>query len=48
VIAQADGMSYLENLGYQPFDAWVLISNKLKAPQPNPPAPTAAGPNTAI
>lgn len=37
VIDQGTAQSYLEGLGYSPYDAWVLISVKLKAPQPNQP-----------
>ena len=37
VMDQATAMSELEGIGYTPFDAWVLLSNKARAPLPNPP-----------
>lgn len=38
VIDQATAQDGLEALGYTPYDAWVLLSVKAKAPLPNPPA----------
>lgn len=38
VIDQPTAQDYLQGLGYSPYDAWVLISVKLKSPQPNQPA----------
>lgn len=38
VIDQGQAEDALQALGYTPFDAWVLLSIKAKAPLPNPPA----------
>jgi len=38
IIDQPTAQAYLEGLGYSPFDAWVLISIKAEAAQPNQPA----------
>jgi hypothetical protein len=42
IMSQDEAISELQALGYTARDAWVLLSNKNKAPLPNPPA---AGPN---
>ena len=39
VMDQATAMTELESIGYTPFDAWVLLSVKAKAPLPGRPAP---------
>ena len=41
VLTEAEGFTMLEALGYTPFDAWVIMSNRAHAPLPNRPA---AGP----
>lgn len=46
VMTQEQAMTELTNIGYTPFDAWVLISNKAKGPQPNPPPMVDTGPGT--
>lgn len=38
VLTQAEATQELVNLGWTPFDAWVLLSNKHKAPLPDKPA----------
>jgi hypothetical protein len=35
-------MQELQHLGFQPFDAWVLLSVHNKAPLPGKPAPDPA------
>lgn len=42
IIDQGEAQGELVALGYTPRDAWILLSIKAKAPQPNPPA---AGPS---
>lgn len=44
VIDQATAEQELQNLGYTPLDAWILLSNKAKAPLPDRPAPGPVGP----
>jgi len=41
LIDQATAQARLEQLGYQPHDAWILLSNKEKAKLPNEPAADA-------
>lgn len=41
VLTEAEGFTLIEALGYTPFDAWVIMSNRAKTPLPNRPA---AGP----
>ena len=38
VMGQDSAQAELQNLGYTPFDAWVLLSLKNKGPLPDPPA----------
>lgn len=38
VLDQAAAAAELESIGYTPYDAWVLLSNKNKAPLPGKPA----------
>lgn len=45
VFAQAEATQELVNIGYTPFDAWALLSNKNKAPLPGRPA---QGPGTPL
>jgi hypothetical protein len=48
VLTQDQAESELEALGYTPFDAWVLLSTKNKAPLPNQPAETIGAPLGAV
>lgn len=48
VISQDEAIGDLEALGWTPYDAWVLLSNKVKGPLPNPPARIAAAPLGAV
>lgn len=45
VMDQAAATQELTNIGYTPFDAWVLLSNKNKGPLPHKPA---QGPGTPL
>lgn len=45
-MTQDKALTELQNLGYTPFDAWVLLSNKAKGPQPNQPPMVDTGPGT--
>lgn len=47
-LTQAEAINDLEAIGYTPFDAWVLLSNKAKGPLPNKPPNTAAPPVGAV
>lgn len=46
VLSQAEAMTELQNIGYTPFDAWVLLSVKAKGPQEGKPPMTDTGPGT--
>jgi hypothetical protein len=48
VMTEAEGMIELENIGYTPFDAWVLMSIKNKGPMPNKPAQGPAPPQAQV
>lgn len=48
VIGQAEAINDLGAVGYTPYDAWVLLSNKAKGPLPNPPPRIAAPPVGAV
>lgn len=48
VMTQAEAMTELTNIGYTPFDAWVLLSNKAKQPLPGKPAAGPAPPQGAV
>jgi hypothetical protein len=37
VITEDEGLAELERLGYTPYDAWILLSNRAKGPLPNKP-----------
>ena len=41
VIDQTTAMAGLGNLGYQPHDAWVILSNRVHGPLPNEPSASA-------
>lgn len=45
VFTQDEAMTELESIGYIPFDAWALLSNKHKSPLPGKPA---SGPGTPL
>lgn len=38
ILTQEQAITELQAMGYHPYDAWVLLSIKNKAPLPNPPA----------
>ena len=48
IMTQDDAMTELQNIGYTPYDAWVLLSIKGKAPLPGQPAPGPAPPQGAV
>jgi hypothetical protein len=48
VLAQDEAMAELGNIGYTPFDAWVLLGVEAKAPQPGKPQMTVAASPGAI
>jgi hypothetical protein len=39
VITEAEAMAELQRLGYTPYDAWILLSNRAKGALPNKPPP---------
>jgi hypothetical protein len=41
-LTEDEAITELQNIGYTPFDAWVLLSIKAKAPLPGKPTPGAA------
>lgn len=41
VITEDQAMGELTRLGYTPYDAWILLSNRAKGPLPNQPPPGA-------
>lgn len=48
VLTQHEAETELGNIGYTPFDAWVLLSNKAKAALPGRPEPGPAPPQDAV
>jgi len=48
VLDQPTAQSELEAIGYSPFDAWVLLSTKNKAPLPDQPSQTIGTPLGAV
>lgn len=48
VMGQDEAINDLGAVGYTPYDAWVLLSNKAKGPLPNPPPRIAAPPVGAV
>ena len=48
VMTEAEALTELGNIGYTPYDAWVLLSLKAKAPLPGRPAPGPAAPQGAV
>lgn len=47
-LTQDEARTELENIGYTPFDAWVLMSNKNKGQLPNRPAQGPAPPQAQV
>ena len=48
VMTEAEALTELGNIGYTPYDAWVLLSLKAKAPLPDKPGPGPAAPQGAV
>ena len=48
VLTQQEAETELANIGYTPFDAWVLLSNKAKAALPGRPSPGPAPPQGTV
>lgn len=48
IMDQDQAMIELQNIGYTPYDAWVLLSVKMKTPLPNPPAQGPAAPQNQV
>jgi hypothetical protein len=48
IMTEDEAITELVNIGYTPYDAWVLISIKAKAPQPGKPGQGPAAPQGAV
>lgn len=48
LLSDAECSTELQNIGYTPFDAWVLMSTKAKTPLPNKPAQGPAAPQAQV
>lgn len=48
IMDDATALTELTNIGYTPYDAWVVLSLKAKAPLPNPPPGGPAPPQGAV
>jgi hypothetical protein len=48
VMTESEAMTELENIGYTPYDAWVVLSLKAKQALPNKPKPGPAGPQAQV
>jgi len=48
ILTQGEAQTELENLGYTPFDAWVLLSEKAKTQLPGKPGPGPAPPQGQV
>lgn len=48
IMSEADALTELGNIGYTPYDAWVLLSIKAKAPLPGQPSPGPAPPQGQV
>lgn len=48
IMSQAEAEQALEAIGYTPYDAWVVLSEKVKAPLPGKPARDVAAPAGAV
>lgn len=42
IMTEAEALTELQNIGYTPYDAWVILSLKAKAAQPGKPSPGPA------
>ena len=47
-LTEAEALESLQAIGYTPFDAWVLLSNKAKGPLPGKPPRIVAAPQGAV
>lgn len=48
IMTEDEGLTELQNIGYTPYDAWVLLSLKAKAALPGKPEPGPAPPQGAV
>ena len=48
LLSQDEALTELENIGYTPFDAWVILSIKAKTPLPGKPATGPAVPQNQV
>ncbi len=48
IMTEGEALTELGNIGYTPYDAWVLLSLKAKAAQPGKPSPGPAPPQGAV
>ena len=48
IMTPDEALTELQNIGYTPYDAWVVLSLKAKAPLPNMPGPGPAPPQGAV
>ena len=48
IMTPDEALTELQNIGYTPYDAWVLLSLKAKAPLPGRPGPGPAPPQGAV
>ena len=48
IMSQDEAVTELTNIGYTPYDAWVLLSVKAKAPLPGQPEPGPAPPQGTV
>ena len=48
IMTEAEALTELENLGYTPYDAWVILSIKVKAPLKDKPEPGPAPPQGQV
>lgn len=48
IMTEGEAMAELGNLGYTPYDAWVLLSLKAKAPLPGKPSPGPSAPQGSV
>lgn len=48
IMSEGEAMTELTNIGYTPYDGWVLLSIHAKAPLPGQPAPGPGAPQGAV
>ena len=48
VMNDGEALTELGNIGYTPYDSWVLLSVNAKGPLPNKPSPGPAPPQGAV